>query len=116
MRTDLLLRCLSCDNTRKRKVKVITKHELVCPQCNSRMIALLHPMEVDKDVSAKKLSKSASLSRSYGDRAAMVIAGRGIGPETAGRILRKQLRDDSDLVKAIIESEITYARTRQFWD
>ena len=45
-----------------------------------------------------------------------VLAGRGIGPETAGRILRKQLRDDSDLVKAIIESEITYARTRQFWD
>ena len=116
MRTDLLLRCLSCDNTRKRKVKAITKHELVCPQCNSRMIALLHPMEVDKDVSAKKLSKSASLAKSHGERAAMVIAGRGIGPETAGRILRKQLRDDSDLVKAIIESEITYARTRQFWD
>ena len=116
MRTDLLLRCLSCDNTRKRKVKVITKHELVCPQCNSRMIALLHPMELDKEVSAKKLTKSASLARSYGDRAAMVIAGRGIGPDTAGRILRKQLRDDSDLVKAIIESEITYARTRQFWD
>jgi len=116
MRTDLLLRCLSCDNTRKRKVKVITKYELVCPKCNSRMIALLHPMEVDKDVSAKKLTKSASLTRSHGERAAMVIAGRGIGPETAGRILRKQLRDDSDLVKAIIESEITYARTRQFWD
>jgi len=116
MRTDLLLRCLSCNNTRKRKVKVITKHELVCPQCNSKMIALLHPMEVDKDVSAKKLSKSASLARSYGERAAMVIAGRGIGPESAGRILRKQLRDESDLVKAIIESEITYARTRQFWD
>ena len=116
MRTDLLLRCLSCNNTRKRKVKVITKHELVCPQCNSKMIALLHPMEIDKDVSAKKLSKSASLARSYGERAAMVIAGRGIGPESAGRILRKQLRDESDLVKAIIESEITYARTRQFWD
>ena len=73
-------------------------------------------MEVDKDVSAKKLSKSASLAKSHGERAAMVIAGRGIGPETAGRILRKQLRDDSVLVKAIIESEITYARTRQFWD
>ena len=46
----------------------------------------------------------------------MVIAGRGIGPDTAGRILRKQLGADSDLVKAIIEAEITYARTRRFWD
>ena len=116
MRTNLSLRCLSCDNKRKRKVNLITKHELVCPQCNSRMVALLHPMEVDKEISAKKLTKSASLAKSHGERAALVIAGRGIGPDTAGRILRKQLGDDSDLVKAIIEAEITYARTRRFWD
>ena len=116
MRTDLSLRCLSCDNKRKRKVSAITKHELVCPQCSSRMIALLHPMEADKEISSKKLTKSASLSKSHGERAALVIAGRGIGPDTAGRILRKQLRDNSDLVKAIIEAEITYARTRRFWD
>jgi ATP-dependent Lhr-like helicase len=116
MRTNLSLKCLSCNNKRKRKVKLITKHELVCPQCNSRMVALLHPMEVDKELSAKKLTKSASLAKSHGERAALVIAGRGIGPDTAGRILRKQLRDDSDLVKAIIEAEITYARTRRFWD
>ena len=116
LRTDLSLRCLSCDNSRKRKVKMITKHELVCPSCNSRMVALLHPMELNREVSNKKLTKSASLARSHGERAALVIAGRGIGPDTAGRILRKQLRDESDLVKAIIEAEITYARTRRFWD
>ena len=116
MRTNLSLRCLSCDNKRKRKVNLITKHELVCPRCNSRMVALLHPMEVDKEISAKKLTKSASLAKSHAERAALVIAGRGIGPDTAGRILRKQLGDDSDLVKAIIEAEITYARTRRFWD
>ena len=116
MRTNLSLRCLSCDNKRKRKVSSITKHELVCPQCKSRMVALLHPMEADKEISSKKLTKSASLAKSHGERAAMVIAGRGIGPDTAGRILRKQLGDDSELVKAIIEAEITYARTRRFWD
>ena len=116
LRTNLSLRCLSCDNIRKRKVNAITKHELVCPQCNSRMVALLHPMEADKEVSAKKLTKSASLAKSHGERAALAIAGRGIGPDTAGRILRKQLGDDTELVKAIIEAEITYARTRRFWD
>ena len=116
LRTNLSLRCLSCDNVRKRKVNAITKHELVCPQCNSRMVALLHPMEADKEVSAKKLTKSASLAKAHGEKAALAIAGRGIGPDTAGRILRKQLGDDSELVKAIIEAEITYARTRRFWD
>ena len=73
-RTDLSLRCLSCDNSRKRKVKMITKHELVCPNCNSRMIALLHPMELNRDVSNKKLTKSASLARSHGERAALVLS------------------------------------------
>ncbi len=116
MRTDLSLKCLSCHNSRKRKVKMITKHELVCPKCNSKMVALLHPMEIDREVSAKKLTKSASLAKSHGERAALVIAGRGIGPDTAGRILRKQLGNISELVKAIIEAEITYARTRRFWD
>ena len=116
LRTDLSLKCLSCDNSRKRKVKGITKDELVCPKCNSRMVAILHPMEMDREVSNKKLLKSASLAKSHGARAALVFAGRGVGPDTAGRILRKQQRDDSDLVKSIIEAEITYARTRRFWD
>ncbi|MEC8875594.1 MAG: DEAD/DEAH box helicase [Candidatus Thermoplasmatota archaeon] len=116
LRTDLSLKCLACDNSRKRKVRGITKHELVCPKCNSRMVAILHPMEMDREVSEKKLLKSASLAKSHGARAAMVIAGRGVGPDTAGRILRKQQSDDSDLVKSIIEAEITYARTRRFWD
>ena len=116
LRTNLSLKCLSCDNSRKRKVKGITKHELVCPKCSSRMVAILHPMEMDREVSKKKLLKSASLAKSHGARAALVIAGRGVGPDTAGRILRKQQSDDSDLVKSIIEAEITYARTRRFWD
>ena len=116
LRTDLSLKCLSCDNSRKRKVKGITKNELVCPKCSSRMVAILHPMEMDREVSNKKLLKSASLAKSHGARAALVIAGRGVGPDTAGRILRKQQSDDSDLVKSIIEAEITYARTRRFWD
>ena len=116
LRTDLSLRCLSCDNSRKRKVKGITEHELVCPRCNSQMVAILHPMEMEREISEKKLLKSASLAKSHGARAALVIAGRGVGPDTAGRILRKQQSDDSDLVKSIIEAEITYARTRRFWD
>ena len=37
---------------------MITKHELVCPSCNSRMVALLHPMELNREVSNKKLTKS----------------------------------------------------------
>ena len=116
LRTNLSLRCLSCDNSRKRKVKGITEHELVCPRCNSQMVAILHPMEMEREISEKKLLKSASLAKSHGARAALVIAGRGVGPDTAGRILRKQQSDDSALGKSIIEAEIAYATMAMITD
>ena len=52
----------------------------------------------------------------YGSTAALVLAGRGIGPEVAGRILAKMHPDEDDLLRDIMASEINYARTKQFWD
>ena len=40
---------------------------------------------------------------------------RGVGPETAGRILAKQSEGHDAFLRAIMEAEISYARTRQFW-
>jgi 5'-3' exonuclease len=50
--------------------------------------------------------------------------GRGIGPETAARILRRynaSMLEKSDeleirFLKDILKAELTYARTRGFWD
>ncbi|MDP6846206.1 MAG: DEAD/DEAH box helicase [Candidatus Poseidoniia archaeon] len=114
-RTVLRLECLACDNSRRRRSSDITVGELRCPKCSGQMVALLHPLEVERGVPLRQRERSASLARTHGPRAALVLAGRGVGPATAGRILRRQLPDDQ-LVQAVMEAEITYARTRRFWD
>ena len=64
----------------------------------------------------EKLRKNASLVNAHGYNAALVLAGRGIGPEVAGRILAKMHIDEDELLRDIMASEVNYARTKQFWD
>ena len=114
-RTILRLVCLACENSRRRHSGEISARDLCCPKCSGQMIALLHPLEAERGVPTRQRERAASLARTHGPRAALVLAGRGVGPATAGRILRRQLPDDQ-LVQAVMEAEITYARTRRFWD
>ena len=115
-RSTLSLVCLNCKNERKRTVSSIRITDLKCPKCKSKMIGTFHPMELERGVSNKKLLKSSSLTNMYGLKAALVMAGRGVGPETAGRILRRPSRNEGDLVRHIMDAEITFARTRRFWN
>jgi len=59
---------------------------------------------------------SAELLAHYGDRALYALAGRGIGPETARRLLMRLYRDDDAFFTEILRAERAYARTRVFWD
>ena len=115
-RTKLELRCLACRHARRRRVGDIADDDLRCPQCNGRMIAPLHPLEAARGVPDAKLTKAAMLVRTHGLRAPLVLAGRGVGPGVGARILGRQLPDERALVRAVMEAEIQYARTRRFWD
>jgi ATP-dependent Lhr-like helicase len=59
---------------------------------------------------------SAELLAHYGDRALYALAARGIGPETARRLLMRHYRDDDAFFTEILRAERHYARTRSFWD
>jgi len=59
---------------------------------------------------------SAELVAHYGERALFALAGRGIGPETARRLLMRLYRDDDAFFTEILRAERAYARTRVFWD
>ncbi len=124
---EVTLVCLLCGYERKGKVKDV---ELVC-KCGSRiMVPVFNEKELYEVVKKmargerlrgkeKKLAdearERASLLASYGRLALLVMAGRGIGPKTAKRLLREVSAGLKDPVEAVMEAEKTYLRTRRFW-
>ncbi len=126
---------LLCINRHWNSVRTISTLEdkVSCPVCGSRMVLAIHPSQKDLERVLTKVSKgeklspdeekeykramlSASLVSEYGKTALMVLAGRGIGPSTASRILRPSRVTRRDLLQEIAKAEKMYARTRQFWD
>ena len=59
---------------------------------------------------------SAELLAHYGERALFALAARGVGPETARRILTRLYRNDDEFFVELLRAERSYARTRAFWD
>ena len=127
--------CVNCHKTWSSSVGRVTKNPQ-CPRCNAIKIAVLPRYRRDEfDVLIKKSSqqqrkdlqriyKNASLVLSYGKPAIMALMGRGIGPDTAARILRKhdprliKKSEETELrfLRDIHKAEVHYARTRGFWD
>ncbi len=117
------LACLYC---KKWKSSLLVKNtNISCPVCNSRLITsgyvedlkLITKRDLDAQEKHKllKLRKMADLYLSYGKNAMLCIAARGIGPDTATRILRKS-RNEEELLQNILEAEKQYTKTRVFWD
>lgn len=124
----LFASCLNCRSQRRIRVGDVPR-KLTCPKCGGFMMALLKDYERDiildykktkKDAAGrnaeKRLVKNANLVNSYGGITALVLAGRGIGPEVAARILMKMHVDEDELLRDIMAAEVNYARTKRFWD
>ena len=100
-----------------------------CPHCGSVMVAVLKGYERDliklkkgTEFSAQekkdllRLSRNANLVNEYGSRAVLVLAARGVGPDTASRILRSMYIDEDEFLRGIMNAEILYAKNKRFWD
>ncbi|MFM7796413.1 MAG: hypothetical protein ACKO7N_06575, partial [Candidatus Nitrosotenuis sp.] len=59
--------------------------------------------------------KTASLLENFGKTALIVLSGYGVGVDTASRILRNFM-DEETLYRQIYEAERQYVTTRGFWD
>jgi len=59
--------------------------------------------------------KTASLLASFDKTALIVLSGYGVGADTASRILRNMIDEDT-LYRQIYEAERQYVTTRGFWD
>jgi len=127
----LLLVCLHCLKWNREIVVGEANEEVGCPLCGSRVIAALNPWDdgalriLEKWRRGEKLSeeelrvvrsaqKSAILIMSYGKKALLCLAGRGVGPTVAARILGA-CRSEDELLREIVKAEAEYVRTREYW-
>jgi ATP-dependent Lhr-like helicase len=125
----VLLVCLHCGEwRRKTKVKRV-RDQPRCPECESTRVAALNPWAEDtvKAVRAnerddeqerlvERAYRSANLVQSHGKKAVVAMAARGVGPQTAARVIGKLRRDEDEFYRDIVEQERQYARTKSFWD
>ncbi|MEK6851960.1 MAG: helicase, partial [Candidatus Thermoplasmatota archaeon] len=124
----VLLLCLRCRSATRATVRDLPK-KVVCPRCDAKMVAILHPYERDQAAllgrdhvtkteraELKRLYTNASLVSEHGKKAVYALVARGVGPDTAARILRGLHEDENAFLRDVLAAEVNYARTRRFWD
>ncbi len=74
------------------------------------------PLGTDTEALVRSGYTSAELLAHHGERALLALAARGVGPETARRLLARLYRNDDAFFTEILRAERAYARTRAFWD
>lgn len=126
------LHCLSCFHHSERITLRDLKDGYRCPKCGSAYLgflgfndrstarvirALEHDEHVPRELNPikRELTESADMYLSYGRRALVVLAGFGIGPATAKRILRKRITNEAEMYSEILKAEEQYIKTKEFW-
>lgn len=139
MNDRVILFCVYCKRWESQmRVKTVIEsgtESLVCPFCNSRLIAALKPwekeeikvvrrtgsaVEEENKERVKRVYRNANLVLSHGVLAVIALAARGIGPEVASRIIRRSKDVEGeyeyDFYRNILEEERRYMRTKRFWE
>jgi ATP-dependent helicase Lhr and Lhr-like helicase len=123
--------CVRCGRWERLMQTREVSNRISCPLCHSRLVTATSHFdgELDKIITRKlygellsdeenhkfnRAWKVASLINNFGKRALIVLAGYGIGADSAARILRNT-DQDSELYRAIYEAERQYVMTRGFW-
>jgi ATP-dependent Lhr-like helicase len=133
-RTARLL-CMSCGRLiGEEKIQNLPEHS-ACSNCGSKLLAPLyfsqdaaHVQEIlQKRQEGKELveehlkeltnaRRMADLVLSYGKQAVAALEVKGVGPETASRILGKMHPKEEEFYMDLLKAKIQYLRTREFWD
>lgn len=132
LKTRMRLLCVNCGDYNLVKTVGDVDEQPECPKCNSRLIAIVGRQKinavkiVNKSLKQKELTKdelaefqtimrSADLIIVYGKKAAIALAGHGVGPQTAAAILSKLHPTKEKFLMDILEAEKQFAGTKPCW-
>jgi len=125
--------CLNCGRWEAEyRIREIPERP-ACPKCGSHLLAafnwpnpfakesfrkrlLQEPLTEDEQRGVSETRRNADIVLSYGKRGVIAMSIRGIGPQTASRILAKMHTDEDEFYKDLLEAKIHYLETRRFWD
>jgi ATP-dependent Lhr-like helicase len=111
-------------------LKVKDSHKrIICHKCGGKMVAALstydrenvrlikkEKLSEEEENEVRRIFKNASLVNRHGKKALLALAGRGVGPDTAARVLSGFYDDEDGFLRDILSAEINYAKTKRFWD
>jgi ATP-dependent Lhr-like helicase len=131
--TSVELFCLTCGSLEsKRRIRELPEKP-VCTTCGSGLLAAFDwpnpfaeesyrkrmrkkPLTENEQKALSETRRNADIVLSYGKRGIIAMSIRGIGPQTASRVLAKMHMDEDEMYKDLLEAKIHYLETRQFWD
>jgi len=129
------LLCLSCGNLIKEKRVRDLSEKPLCKKCGSGLLAklmqrqdpdtvcsLLKKRQEGKELTPEELDeliyarRTADLILSYGRKAIVALQIKGVGPETAFRILGRMHPNEDNFYMDLLKAKIQYLRTKPFWE
>jgi ATP-dependent Lhr-like helicase len=131
----ITLLCMNCGEwTVERKIRNLQENP-ACEKCQSRLLALLYRNQnasqmreilrkrrEGKELTEEELKdltharRTADLILSYGKKAIIALEVKGVGPETASRILGKMHPKEGEFYMDLLKAKIHYLKTREFWE
>jgi ATP-dependent Lhr-like helicase len=87
-----------------------------------RLTELMRKRIEDKELAEEELRdlaktrRMADLVLSYGRKAVVALEVKGVGPETASRILGKMHPREDQLYMDLLKAKIQYLKTKPFWE
>lgn len=131
--TRVRLVCMNCTEYNLVLSVRSVENQPECTKCHSRLIAVTRRSFLSADKLVKKktakkelnaeeqkefqnLRRSADLVIVYGRRAVEALAARGVGPQTAARILSMLHTNKEQFYNDILAAEKNFAKTRIYWN
>jgi ATP-dependent Lhr-like helicase len=125
---DVVVVCLNC-RTQKRSSVGKLPERLECSKCGGVLLAAIRPYSKselrvlskgaateEQRKALRRVYKNANLVMAHGRKAVIALVSRGVGPDTAARILARYHLEEFEFLRDLLAAEVNYARTKRFWD